>query len=332
MLKKNRTLVFHILEKEGLASLRFTLSTRWLQLGVIAAFICVLSLTTILVDYVGLQVKATQNKHLTVENTQLKKQLGELKGKVSTLENSTQRLKLLYTKLKLIFPTTPNREDKHLQLAMGPLPKNGHALSYYNSHLYQREPAHELEKKDSSFSHDQNYAPLSVRIDRAIKDSSLQEINLLQMYENLNEHRERLNATPSISPVWGWQTSHFGYRISPFTGSPVMHEGLDIAAASGTPIKAPSAGVVSFVGYDSGYGKVLTIDHGYGIVTRYGHASEIYVDIGQKVSRSETIAAVGNTGRSTGPHLHYEVRLNGVPIDPSTYIFESPDSGPIIVQ
>ena len=102
----------------------------------------------------------------------------------------------------------------------------------------------------------------------------------------------------------------------------MMHEGLDIAANPGTPVVAPADGMVTYAGYDAGYGKLIVIDHGYGVETRYGHNSEIQVAVGQKVRHGQRIAAVGSTGRSTGPHLHYEVRVNGQPIDPLNYILE----------
>lgn len=93
-----------------------------------------------------------------------------------------------------------------------------------------------------------------------------------------------------------------------------------MAAPPGTPIYAPADGVISFAGYDSGYGKLVSIDHGYGVVTRFGHNSRIFVEQGQKIHRWDVIAAVGSTGRSTGAHCHYEVRIHGVPVDPMNYI------------
>ena len=101
-----------------------------------------------------------------------------------------------------------------------------------------------------------------------------------------------------------------------------MHHGLDIAAPFGTSVRAPADGIVSYVGYDGGYGKLVSIDHGYGVVTRYGHNAQIHVKLGQRIKRGEKISSVGNTGRSTGPHLHYEVRVNDVPVDPSKYILD----------
>ena len=117
-------------------------------------------------------------------------------------------------------------------------------------------------------------------------------------------------------------TSDFGTRMDPYTAERKMHQGMDIATPHGQPVYAPSDGTVVFAGNEGGYGKVLVMDHGYGVKTRYGHLSEIHVRLGQRVSRGDKVASVGNTGRSTGPHLHYEVRVNGIPENPRKFILE----------
>jgi murein DD-endopeptidase MepM/ murein hydrolase activator NlpD len=115
-------------------------------------------------------------------------------------------------------------------------------------------------------------------------------------------------------------TSGFAYRKSPFTNEREFHEGLDISARTGTEVIAPADGVVSEIGKTYGFGNLLIISHGYGLKTTYGHLSSILVRKGQKVKRGEKIALTGSTGRTTGPHLHYEVALNGVPVNPLNYI------------
>jgi len=132
----------------------------------------------------------------------------------------------------------------------------------------------------------------------------------------LNDQVSLSRATPKGWPTKGWLTSYFGMRKSPFTGRRAMHEGLDIAANTGTPVMATADGIVSRVRYSSDYGKMVIIDHGYGYRTIFGHNSKTLVKAGQRVRRGDVVAKVGNTGRSTGSHLHYELRLNGVPIDP----------------
>ncbi|MBV9149838.1 MAG: M23 family metallopeptidase, partial [Candidatus Eremiobacteraeota bacterium] len=113
-------------------------------------------------------------------------------------------------------------------------------------------------------------------------------------------------------------TSPFGWRIHPISGVRSFHEGLDIGVASGTPIGAAEAGRVIYAGWYGGYGNYISIDHGGGVSTGYAHCSAIYVSVGQDVRQGQTIGAVGSTGYSTGPHLHFEVRINGKPVDPLT--------------
>ncbi len=138
----------------------------------------------------------------------------------------------------------------------------------------------------------------------------------------LEDKREKLVSMPSIWPSRGWLTSRFGPRVSPFTGRRQQHNGIDIAAASGTPIVAPARGRVSFVGRKGPLGKALVLDHGFGVKTVYGHTREIHVRSGETVERGQRIAAIGTSGRSTGPHLHYVVEVNGKARDPLDYIFD----------
>ncbi|RME39929.1 MAG: M23 family metallopeptidase [Deltaproteobacteria bacterium] len=161
---------------------------------------------------------------------------------------------------------------------------------------------------------------LQARIDQVRRQIELQRLSQEEIQATLNDQRSLLAAKPSGWPVQGWLTSTFGMRISPFTGKRKMHEGLDIAARTGTPVFATADGVVTEAGTAPGYGKLVVIDHGYGYKTYYGHNSRIFVKIGQRVRRGDKIAAVGSTGSSTGPHVHYEVRRNGVPVNPRKYL------------
>lgn len=132
--------------------------------------------------------------------------------------------------------------------------------------------------------------------------------------------RSLLASRPTLWPVRGWVTSRFGYRVSPFFEGTTFHQGLDVANEEGSSIKAPADGIVIFNGWQGSYGRLIVIDHGYGYSTRFGHLQRSLVNIGQRVKRSQVIGFLGNTGRSTAPHLHYEVRLNGVPLNPNKYL------------
>lgn len=163
---------------------------------------------------------------------------------------------------------------------------------------------------------------LSVDLDHLTNQAKIQFVSFQELDEFLKNQKSLLSATPSIWPTRGWVTSGFGFRKSPFTGSREKHEGWDIAARAGAPIRSSADGVVVVAGRDSGYGNLLEVDHGYGLVTRYGHNSKLLVKVGDRIKRGQVVAQVGSTGRSTGPHLHYEVILNGVPVDPQNFILE----------
>lgn len=147
------------------------------------------------------------------------------------------------------------------------------------------------------------------------------EVNLANLRDNLLEKQEQKIHTPSIWPTSGDVTSRFGWRSAPFGGgSSDFHPGLDIANEVGTPIMAAADGVVVYSGWNSGYGKLLQIDHGNSIETLYGHCSELVAKVGQKVRKGELIAYMGSTGYSTGSHLHYEVRVNQTAVNPVTFL------------
>lgn len=146
------------------------------------------------------------------------------------------------------------------------------------------------------------------------------EQGLHDLKATLEEYNRRLDHTPSIWPVRGWVTSNFGSRINPITGRRQFHEGLDIAVPYRTPVRATADGVVIWAGYRGGYGLAVIIDHGYGLRTLYAHNAGIAVKVGHQVKKGEIIAYSGNSGDSTGPHLHYEVLVGGEPVNPFRYL------------
>jgi murein DD-endopeptidase MepM/ murein hydrolase activator NlpD len=160
---------------------------------------------------------------------------------------------------------------------------------------------------------------------RAGKLSALfpeQRASLEALVAGLEDRHEQLAATPSIWPTNGYVTSGFGFRTSPFTGRKQFHAGIDIAADYGTRIISPARGRVVFAGRRGAFGRVVEIDHGFGVRTIFAHNEDIFVRYGERVERGTKIASVGSTGRSTGPHLHYQVRTQGRTVNPADYIFE----------
>lgn len=149
-----------------------------------------------------------------------------------------------------------------------------------------------------------------------------QEESFTELKDYLAQRSVKLASTPSILPAKGWVTSNYGSRVSPFTGVPQHHTGMDIANRIGTPVAASADGIVVEARKDGNLGNYIVLSHGYGIKTTYGHLSEIKVRAGQKVKRGAEIALMGNTGRSTGPHLHYAVSVNGLNVNPEKYIVD----------
>jgi murein DD-endopeptidase MepM/ murein hydrolase activator NlpD len=164
-------------------------------------------------------------------------------------------------------------------------------------------------------------AEVRVDLGALIRRANLLASSFKEAADSLSVHTARLAATPSIMPTQGWLSSAFSaMREHPILHLARPHEGIDVSAPMGSPIEAPAAGVVSDAGWETGYGNTVTINHGFGIVTKFAHTSKILVKVGQRVSRGQRIALVGNSGLATGPHLHYEVHVNGRPVDPLKYV------------
>ena len=148
-----------------------------------------------------------------------------------------------------------------------------------------------------------------------VTDRFLSELERL-----LESKKDILTHTPSVWPAQGWVTSGFGFRTNPFTGLSQMHEALDISNRTGTLIVAPADGIVSDIGRDSAYGVILVISHGFGMTTRFAHLNKTLVKVGQKVKRGDIVGYVGSTGKSTGPHVHYEIWAKGKSVNPKKYL------------
>ncbi|MDO5484161.1 MAG: M23 family metallopeptidase, partial [Desulfovibrionaceae bacterium] len=157
------------------------------------------------------------------------------------------------------------------------------------------------------------------RLSEAVR---LEEVLQQDLLRTLRENRNTLASLPTIWPATGFVSSSFGMRSSPFGRGRKFHKGLDISNRTGTPIVATAQGTVILAARDGAYGNSVEIDHGGGIVTKYAHLQKFTVQSGQWVRRGQLIGNMGMSGRSTGPHLHYEVRLNGVPVNPMRYILE----------
>ncbi len=163
---------------------------------------------------------------------------------------------------------------------------------------------------------------ISLSLERLLRQTKLEKESLAEIWKSLENKRYLLSHTPSIKPTVGYITRGFGMHIDPFTGQLRPHYGIDFAAKVGAPVWTTADGRVANIGWDrSGFGTYIEVDHRKGFQTYYAHLSKVEVSLGEEVKRGQLIGRVGNTGRSTGPHLHYEVRVNGSPVNPRNYFF-----------
>ena len=256
---------------------------------------------TILLDYRYIASQVSENRDLQTENRKLRQDVQLYQSRLDSMESSLERIENFSSRLKMI--TNLMDRDALSQQVEAPLPSS--VIAEKTS-----------ETKSSN--------PVEINFDALTNRSYGLEQNLHELYELLSDQRSFLNALPTKKPAEGVFTSGFGVRVSPMgDGVEKIHEGLDIAASIGTPIHAPASGTIIFAGKKSGYGQIVMMDHGYGLETWYGHTSRVLVKPGQKVKRGQIIALVGNSGRSTGAHVHYEVHVNGIPVDPINYILEN---------
>ncbi len=162
---------------------------------------------------------------------------------------------------------------------------------------------------------------IPLELDRLSNESPKLHSSLGEILEYFHDAERLLRNTPSINPTHSvWLTSGFGRRSDPITGAPLMHKGIDLGGRTGDPVFAPADGVVIFVGRRGGYGITVVLDHGFGVQTHFAHLNRYRVRVNEQVERGQLIADVGTTGKSTGPHLHYEVRKMGQPLDPVHFI------------
>jgi murein DD-endopeptidase MepM/ murein hydrolase activator NlpD len=269
--------------------------------GGLGALLVLMSVGTI--HYFSVAHDASENRILREENLALKGQLKSIRERIDHIGSTLDRVERFDQKLRAVTLLS----DPQRNLAMGP---TAEPTTEPGSNAFTRPTSAE------------NPQVLTSRLDKLSVEATRQEQSLQELQAYFQEQKSLLASTPSIWPTRGWVTSDFGQRLDPYTAERVMHEGLDIASAQGKDVVSPADGTIVFAGLEGGYGNVVVIDHGYGIKTRYGHLSQLMVKAGQRVKRGQEIATVGNTGRSTGPHLHYEVRVNGIPENPRKFILE----------
>lgn len=283
---------------------KIKVSTAFIHLSLLIAVLIMVGLWWLIRDYQEVKLQIPQLEFLKKENKVQKIQIVSLCQKINAINQKMAKLQEFDHKLRIMTNLSPSADENQF-LGLG-----GSNLNILKSD-YQLD---EVNKKLIAQTH-KSLKNLEVEI--AVTSHSHAELS-----QFLQEQKSILACTPSIRPTTGWYSSGFGYRRSPFTGEREFHKGLDIATRVGTPVIAPADGLVVLAEREGNFGNLITINHGYHLMTRYGHLHKFAVKRGQYVKRGQVIGEVGETGRCTGPHVHYEVLLHGVPVNPLRYILD----------
>ncbi len=293
---KNLTILFVPDDNTGVFSFKintiifFILCIIWLGGTILSGYI--------LYKHINYRATLEYNKYLTKKHKEFAREILQLRETVKRTEEVENQLKDLL-KLK-----SKNAIIKYTGFG-GP--------SYIDTKLIEKE----IENNNEIISRKAFEAAVKyIDLQAQINEKSFQEI-----IKYITDQRAKLTAVPSGWPVKGWITCGFGSRIDPFTGALSFHQGVDIANDIGTPIKATADGVVQYADFErGGYGNLVTINHGNGYLSRYGHLQKFVVSPGQHIKKGQIIGFLGSTGKSTSPHLHYEVILNGIAVNPVKYL------------
>jgi murein DD-endopeptidase MepM/ murein hydrolase activator NlpD len=261
-----------------------------------------LSTTFFFCDYIQVKKKAFELGRLREETQTQKFQIHFFSARIEDLEKQLSKLKDFDKRIRIIANLERGQETSPFMGMGGPSPSD------------IREKLR-IEKDEKGL-----IQQMRSDVERLQSEAVTREESFSELEKLLLTKKDMLTHTPSIWPLMGWVTSGFGFRTNPFTGLTQMHEGIDISNRIGSLVVAPSDGIVSDIGDDWVYGKILVISHGFETNTRYGHLNKVLVKVGQQVKRGDKIAEVGMTGKTTGPHLHYEVRVNGIPANPMRYV------------
>lgn len=303
MAKKDQSYTVMIVPNPIAKTYRFSVRRSTLKWVAGAASVFAAAVFFLLIHYLLILGNGRELSQLRQETQVQKVQLQTFAQTVADLNQQMVRLKEFDAKLRFIADIGP-REEEARPLAMG---------GTREMSLEEMLTSPDVSEEELSETIGQGLAILEGQAER-------QELSFQELEVAMKNKKVKWASTPSIWPVRGWLTSGFGKRVSPFTGMVGMHKGIDIATRHGAPVVSPASGTVTYVGYHNGLGKMIKIDHGYGIGTLYGHLSKYNIKRGSRVDRGDVIGYVGNTGLSTGPHLHYEVIVNRVPVNPRRYI------------
>ncbi len=308
----HKRLTFLLYDETGnFVRLKLLSRKRIVVLGIVAALL-LFCLTVAGVDYGILKYSSFQSRDLRREIQNLKADLADRNQQIQTFYTKIDALQMRLIKLNQL------EQEIRSYTGLKHVPEDLEDYGVGGSLAGKNEPEASTSEVFSEFL--ANMEQDVSLLDRGIGKQS-EEFYLL--WETLKEIKAIQQVTPSMRPVTGgWISSKFGFRRSPFSDKEEFHAGVDIAVHEGTPVIATAGGKVTFAGRRGSFGNVVYIDHGFGIVTRYAHLKCCHAEKGQNVKRGAVIGEVGSTGRSTGPHLHYEVRLNDIPVNAEKYMSE----------
>lgn len=292
-----------VLFPEGVDRVKqFTISKNFIVFCGFMVLILTTSLFWIIEDYKELKLRTPQFVQLGMENHQLRKHFFRLTGQLSQMAQKMEELKDLDRRLRGMVDLAPTDGKEE---------KQGIGGSKYDP---------KYQDYSRIYSPKQLFLVMQNALDDLSEDIVAGKLEKTELHAFFQGRKILLASTPSIWPTSGRLSSKFDYRISPFTGKKEFHDGIDISSKSGTPVVSPADGIVASIRRDRWSGNVLIIRHGFGYKTKYAHLKAIIVKKGQTIKRGEVVALVGNSGRSTGPHLHYEVHFNDVPKNPLHYV------------
>ncbi len=304
---------------------RFQLRKVLLKRAAIGAGIFALTLLGLSVDYVRLRIDNHELGSLRKETVERRAQVAAFEKKMGEVDGRLERIMELERKVRIIAnlpgsAASGGEDVTAIEPEIEPGGQGGLDESYPSEAPVRRPSRLPVIPDDAGVPERVSLLEKSADYLGAIADG--QGDSLEDLLRSLEGKRQRLESSPSIWPSRGWLTSGFGYRVSPFTNRKQFHSGIDIAGTPGTAVIAPARGRVVFAGQNGPLGLSVTIDHGYGVRTQYGHNQALHVKAGQEVTRGQKIAALGNSGRSTGPHLHYTIEVGGKTRNPLDYIFD----------
>lgn len=293
---------FLIIPKKKSSTKKVTVSGRLLK-GVCIVLAAVLLLSIyVYYDYISIKREKVELARLRQQTTEQRARIEALAEKVNRYAATMDEFKQLDKQIRVL----ANLDDG---TNGGQIPGIGGSVSL------ERRIATRMEDDQKTL-----IANIDKNMNHLTEDADNQRQSFSELLKFLAERKSVNEATPSIWPVRGWVTSEFGNRTSPFGTGREFHRGLDIASRMGNDVVAPAGGIVLEAAYDCEMGYMVRIDHGYSMITWYGHLIKSNLKTGDMVKRGDVIGYVGNSGRSTGPHLHYAVFLNGVPVNPRKFL------------